>query len=375
MKSDRQYTPKETSLMMRALALARRGGGFVAPNPMVGAVITNGGKLVGWGWHRRAGDVHAEIEALERAGSKARGGDLYVTLAPCNHFGRTPPCTEAILKAGISRVVAAIDDPNPQVKGGGLKYLHSQGIKTEVGLLGNQAAELNAGWIHWVRTKRPLVVLKLAISLDGKIAPANGQTQWLSGEVARAQVQRLRRTTQAILVGKNTVLKDNPRLTNRTGSGYRPLRVVVDSELEVAPSSHIYQAIDGLTKPEALVVTTSRASFERRQVLELAGVEVSVLEKNDGQVDLEALLVMLGEKGIQTVLCEGGAELGTNLLRQRLCDRVLLYQCPMLIGKSGKSFFDFAVGDSLQDAIGLELIWNRKVGRDGVSYYRVGGRR
>ncbi|MDP3181951.1 MAG: bifunctional diaminohydroxyphosphoribosylaminopyrimidine deaminase/5-amino-6-(5-phosphoribosylamino)uracil reductase RibD, partial [Desulfobaccales bacterium] len=205
----------EAAYMKLALKLAARGAGWVSPNPMVGAVVVREGQLVGRGYHRRLGEAHAEVEALRKAGAEARGADLYVTLEPCNHHGRTPPCTQAILKAGVHRVIIASPDPNPQVTGGGAAYLAAHGVEVEVGLLEAQARRLNEAWYKWTTTGLPFVIAKAACSLDGKIATAGGESQWLTGEAARAFGHRLRHQVDAILVGVGTVLADDPQLTTR----------------------------------------------------------------------------------------------------------------------------------------------------------------
>ena len=217
--------------MKLALRLAAKGAGWVSPNPMVGAVLVKDGRIVGRGFHRRVGAAHAEVEALRQAGAAAQGADLYVTLEPCNHQGRTPPCTQAILAAGVARVLIASRDPNPQVTGGGAAYLESKGVKVEAGLLAAEARRLNAAWFHWTDTGRPWVIAKAACSLDGKIATAGGESQWITGAAARAYGHRLRHRVDAILVGIDTVLADDPQLTTRLprGRGRDPIRLVLDS--------------------------------------------------------------------------------------------------------------------------------------------------
>ena len=225
----------DATYMKLALSLAARGAGWVSPNPMVGAVVVRGGKVVGRGYHRRAGLPHAEVEALRSAGETARGADLYVTLEPCNHQGKTPPCTQAILSAGVRRVIIATPDPNPQVTGGGAEFLAARGVEVNVGLLGAEARRLNEAWFHYVNTGRPWVMAKAACSLDGKIATVGGESQWLTGEAARALGHRLRHRVDAMVVGIGTVLADDPQLTTRRprGQGKDPIRVVLDSRLRL----------------------------------------------------------------------------------------------------------------------------------------------
>jgi len=362
----------DSRFMMMALALARRGSGMTRPNPMVGAVVVRDGAVVGRGWHVRAGAKHAEVVALDEAGELAKGATLYVTLEPCNHFGKTPPCTERVIAAGLKRVVIALRDPNPKVKGGGVEKLRQSGIEVELGVMSGPGEELNLGWLHWVETGHPLVLLKLAVSLDGKIASATNESKWITSATARAQVHRLRRHADAILVGSQTVLSDNSRLTNRTGRGSQPLRVMLDSQLRVPTSLNIYSPL-GLNQdgpsPILLVATTAKASFQSRKEAELAGAEVLVLEGKDQRVDLEALLRNLGERGIQTVLCEGGGELATALLTNNLVHRFLLYQSPILLGAEGKTFYTRKDIQSITEAQRLKLITFKRVGRDTLSIF------
>jgi len=312
----------DQSCMRRALALARKGSGLTFPNPLVGAVVAKNGQVVSSGWHRAAGQAHAEAEALELAGAEAEDATLFVTLEPCSHFGKTPPCTKAIIDSGIKKVVYAMSDPNPEVKGFGGDVLKQAGLEVEHGLLDDQAQELNKNWTHWVKTKRPLVALKMAVSMDGKIAPERGTSDWISSEISRAQVQRLRRHYDAVLVGAKTVEVDNPRLTNRTGKGAQPLKVIVDSGLALNKEAHVFKDSDN----SSLMITSEKSSLESRKDFERAGVEVQVFDNGKGRVDLEAAIVSLGERGIQGVLCEGGASVATSLLEAGLVDRLILYQ-------------------------------------------------
>lgn len=364
----------DRAMMDRALALARRGSGLAAPNPLVGAVVARGEEIVGFGWHRRAGGAHAEVEALQMAGERARGAALYVTLEPCNHFGKTPPCTEAVVASGVSRVVAAMRDPNPQVKGGGVAVLRARGVAVEIGLRGEAAIELNRGWIHWTLTGRPFVLLKLAASIDGKIASSSGESKWISSPAARAHVQRLRRHVHAVLVGSGTVMRDNPRLTNRTGKGPQPLRVVVDSTLRTNINSHVYRPLalgERGRSPICMIATGAAADYQRRRDLELAGVDVVSLEGADGRVDLEALIQHLGSLGIQSLMCEGGARLASSLLDLKLVNRFMLYQGPLLLGSGGKGWFEGADISSVVDAERLTLMRSRQVGPDNLLVLRV----
>ena len=360
----------DVSHMRRALALARRGSGLACPNPVVGAVVVRNGAVVGRGWHREASGAHAEVEALDMSGALAQGATLYVTLEPCNHYGKTPPCVERIVAAGVARVVLAMRDPNPHVKGGGIERLRAAGIEVVEGILSKEAQALNRPWLSWIQNRRPLVVVKLAVSLDGRIAHADGRSKWLSSTVSRAQVHRLRRETGAIMVGVSTVMADNPRLTNRTGYGAQPLRVIVDSQLRVPPSAEVFRPL-GLREqgpnPIAIVATTSRSDYQQRRDLEMAGAEVVVFDGPEGRVDLSALFSFLGARGIQSVLCEGGAKLATELLCKGLCHQLMLYSSPLLIGKAGEPFY--AADQAIARQLALRL--TRRVGPDVLSVYDI----
>ncbi len=362
----------DLSCMKRALALARRGSGCTHPNPMVGAVVVKNGQIVSSGWHHKSGGDHAEVDALKKAGSEAKGSTLFVTLEPCSHYGKTPPCTKAIIDSGVKRLVYAMPDPNPDVKGHGSEELAQAGVTVEKGLLEEASEELNLSWSHWVKTKRPLVVLKMAVSMDCKIAPARGASAWISSEISRAQVQRMRRQYDAVLVGANTVEVDNPSLTNRTGQGAQPLRVIVDSDLHLYKGANVFKPLDIEQfgpSPVSLLVTSEAASFERRKEFELSGVDVQVFDDGKGRVDLNATIRMLGEKGIQGVLCEGGAKLATSLLEQGLVDRLILYQGSMIYGSRGVDLFTDteSAGISLQK--GFKLVDARKIGPDARLVY------
>ena len=315
--------------MKRTLALARRGAGTCRPNPRVGALVVQDNTCRGQGWHKKAGQEHAEVLALKEAGTFSRDSTLYVSLEPCNHYGKTNPCVAAIIEAGISRVVVAMKDPNSSVTGGGIAELRKAGISVELGVLEDEAKQLNLGWIHWIKTGRPLVLLKLAISLDGK-AGKNSEQVWISSAVSQSQVQRLRRYADAVVVGAGTVLTDNPRLSNRTGRGEQPLRIVLDSQARTDPKSLVYQQKDG----KAMLVTCPGVSEERLNLFQEAAPNVECLEihRTASGVDLEELLRRLGERGVQTLLCEGGPRLASSLLSQGLCDHLILYQGACILG-------------------------------------------
>jgi diaminohydroxyphosphoribosylaminopyrimidine deaminase / 5-amino-6-(5-phosphoribosylamino)uracil reductase len=317
--------------MKLALSLAARGAGWVSPNPMVGAVVVKEGAVVGRGYHRRAGAPHAEVEALGSAGEAARGADLYVTLEPCNHQGRTPPCTQAILAAGVRRVIIAARDPNPQVTGGGAEFLASRGVEVDMGLLAAEARRLNEAWFHYIKTGRPWVVVKAACSLDGKIATVGGESQWLTGEAARALGHRLRHRVDAIMVGIGTVLADDPQLTTRRprGRAKDPMRIVLDSRLRLPLTSRLLH-LD--SQAPTWVATTSQAPPDTIRALEAQGAQVLVLPAEAGRVSLGALLAELGARQVQSLLVEGGAETLGTCFDKRLVNQFYFFYAPKILG-------------------------------------------
>lgn len=319
-------------LMDQALRLAARGLGRTRPNPVVGCVIVApGGRVVGRGFHRRAGEPHAEVEALREAGELARGATVYVTLEPCSHHGRTPPCAEALVAAGVARVVAAMVDPNPRVAGNGLMRLMEAGIQVVSGVREPEARALNAPFISWIGRGRPLLTLKGAASLDGKIATRGGESQWITGLEARRRGHRLRDTHDAILTGVGTVVADNPRLTCRHPGGRDPVRVVVDSTLRLPDGAAVFTSSAGAP---LWIATTRRSPEARRQALAAReGVEILLCrQERGGRVDLGHLLELLGKREITSVLAEGGGTLGSALLEGGLVDRLALFLAPLLIG-------------------------------------------
>jgi diaminohydroxyphosphoribosylaminopyrimidine deaminase/5-amino-6-(5-phosphoribosylamino)uracil reductase len=319
----------DARFMARAVALARRGLGRTSPNPPVGAVVVRGGRIVGEGWHRRAGGPHAEVVALRQAGTAARGATLYVTLEPCSHHGRTPPCADAVIAAGVARVVAAVGDPNPRVRGRGLRKLRAARIRTETGVLADEAGEVSAWWRHFVVQRRPYVLLKLAATLDGRIATARGESRWVSGAPARRFVHALRDRVDAVMVGAGTVLADDPALTCRVRGGRDPLRVVVDGRLRIGPRARVVRQ---RSVAATLVATTEAASARRRRALVAAGAEVLLFPGRGGRMRIGALLAVLGARGVVSVLVEGGGDLAAAMLRERVVDRLLLVSAPRLLG-------------------------------------------
>lgn len=350
------FSAADRTHMARALQLAARGLFTTSPNPRVGCVIVRDGRIVGEGWHERAGKPHAEIHALEQAGAAARGATVYVTLEPCSHHGRTPPCAEALVNAGVARVVAAMRDPNPLVAGGGIDMLTLAGIRAEVGLMEAEAHALNPGFISRMTRQRPWLRLKTASTLDGKTALANGASQWITSEAARADVQKLRARACAILTGSGTVLADNPRMNVRDFDiGRQPLRVVVDSALRMPAGAAILPAL----------VACHRAEPTARAALEAAGAEIVELPGTGGRVDLAALLALLARRGVNEVHVEAGAALNGALLTAGLVDEWLAYVAPMAVGDDARGLFSHAAAlTSLDAAARFRISDVRQVGGD-----------
>ena len=327
------FTTREKQFMRSAIRLAEKGLGYTSPNPAVGAVIVKGGKIVGRGFHRKAGTPHAEINAIRDAGDQCRGAEIFVTLEPCNHTGRTPPCTRAIIDAGITRVVTGVSDPNPSVKGGGTEFLRSRGIAVETGLLARECRLLLAPFAKSVRKGLPWVRAKTACSLDGRIATRTGHSQWITNEKARRHGQGLRRISDAILVGRGTVEADNPSLTYRPGKKTadpkRLLRVILDSRLKSPASSICFQPTD----EAPTLVATAAPDNEKRQILEGKGVKLVELPPDaSGRPDTGALLKYLGSRGIQSILVEGGAEVLGSFYDMNLVDEAFFFFAPLVIG-------------------------------------------
>lgn len=317
--------------MEQALALARRGEGRVSPNPAVGAVLVRDGEIVGRGFHTYAQVKHAEILALEDAGEKARGATLYITLEPCSHQGRTAPCADALVKAGIARVIAAMEDPNPRVAGRGFRRLHDAGIMVEVASeYEEEAAQLNEAFLHSMRTGRPLVTLKAALTLDGKISAPEDNTGWITSERARAHVQQIRHNSDAILTGIGTVLSDDCLLTDRTDQERsRPLlRIVADSTLRLPLDSRIARSASG----DLAIVTTSASSENRRRALEYRGVRVLLFDGPGGRTDLHQLIAWLASEQYRSLMIESGSKLNWAALESGVVDKVMFYYAPKILG-------------------------------------------
>lgn len=362
----------DAAWMRVALRLARKGLGRTSPNPPVGAVVIKAGRVVGEGFHRRAGSAHAEVEALRDAGARARGATLYVTLEPCNHTGSTPPCTDAILAAGVERVVVGCADPNPAVVGGGMALLRRRGVLVAEGVEAERCGELLRPFTKRVTTGLPLVTLKLASSLDGRIATRTGDSRWITGERARRMVHRWRDEMDAVMVGAGTVIADDPQLTCRLRRGRDPLRVIVDGRLRIPVDARV------LTNDLAsgtLVATARPAGGKVRQMLR-NGVQIeSFTPRRDGTLRLRSLLRRLAGRGVSSVLLEGGAELAASALREGVVDRVACFIAPTLIGADGRGMVGSLGVERLGSAIDLRRARVTRIGADFLIEGDVGGPR
>lgn len=354
------FTAADYEFMSRALRLARRGLYTAHPNPRVGCVLINGGKVVGEGWHRKTGEAHAEIVALNAAGNAARGATAYVTLEPCSHKGKTPPCTDALIAAGVGHVVAAMVDPNDKVAGSGHSALENAGISVRSGLLQEEAETLNEGFLSRMQRGRPFVRLKMASSLDGSTAMADGESQWITGEAARNDVQRLRASSAAVMVGSGTVLADDPSLTVRDdkvdNDGMQPLRVVLDSRLKMPATARML----GLPGRTAVFCADDSA----KGALESAGAAVHVVAGEDGGLDLVAVMIRLADLEINDVLVEAGPTLAGSMLQSKLIDELVIYQAPHIMGSETRSMFATPEWQSIDQRLQLTIVDVRKIGAD-----------
>jgi diaminohydroxyphosphoribosylaminopyrimidine deaminase/5-amino-6-(5-phosphoribosylamino)uracil reductase len=347
--------------MRRALRLAERGRGRTAPNPPVGALIVAGGEIVGEGWHQGAGRSHAEVDALAAAGEQARGATIYLTLEPCTHQGRTPPCAPRLIESGIARAVIATTDPNPNEGGAGIRALTEAGIEVRTGVLEEEARTLIQGFTKWITTKTPFVTVKIASTLDGRVAAADGSSKWVTGLASRRDAHRMRAWSNAVVAGVGTVLADDPMLTCRLRgyTGQQPLRVVVDSAARTPLHAHVLD-----NAAPTLVVATAKASEESVQAIRGHGPEVVQLPARDGRVNLDALLHELGGRGITDVLVEGGPTLIGDLVERRLVDKYVFYIAPKLLGQVGLSAIAGLVAPNIADARELTITSVRRTGAD-----------
>ena len=346
--------------MARALRLARRGMAGTTPNPRVGCVLVKDGAIIGEGWHEFAGGPHAEVNALSRAVTAAAGCDCYVTLEPCSHSGKTPPCTEALIGAAVSRVIAAMPDPNPRVSGRGFARLQEAGIRVESGLLETDSRALNPGFIKRMTRQLPYVRCKLAMSLDGRTALDNGESKWITGTPAREDVQRLRSQSCAVMTGSGTVLADDPRLDLRgAGSnGRQPLRVVLDRRLRFPETARM------LRQSGRTLVFTLNPDPGCKETLTAAGAQVIVMQTEAENFSGEVLRWLAREEQVNEILLEAGAVLSGGMLRSDLIDELIVYQAPLLLGNAARGLFDLPPLKNMKDKIGLELLDLRQLGRD-----------
>ena len=354
-KTDEQY-------MRQALDLARNGRGRTSPNPVVGAVIVKDEVIVGRGWHQKAGTAHAEIHALAEAGSAAKNATIYVTLEPCCHQGRTGPCTEAILAAGIERVVVAMVDPNPLVAGCGISQLRERGLTVDTGVLSDEAAQLNAPFIKWISCSMPFVTMKSGISLDGKIATQTGESRWITGAESRLEVHRMRNMSDAIITGIGTVLADDPELTTRLPEGGKsPVRVVLDRMARTPVGAKILN----IQAAPTIIAVSAASPQERRDALAAAGAEVLIVPETEGKLDLAFLLRSLGQRCLTNVMVEAGGSLNSSFLFGNYVDKVVLFIAPKIIGGSGAPGPYGGTGcGALSEAVELEDMIVRHLGED-----------
>ena len=345
--------------MAQALCLAERGRYGAHPNPVVGCVLVRDGTTIGEGWHVRAGEAHAEVNALQAAGELASGATAYVTLEPCAHTGKTPPCADALIDAGVERVVIAMGDPFPDVAGRGIERLRSAGIRVDTGLMSNAAAALNAGFLSRVTRQRPFVRLKLATSLDGAIAMSSGESQWITGPAARADVQRLRARSGAILTGIGTVLADDPSLTVRDeslGQTGQPLRVVLDTRLRMPATASM------LSLPGSTLVCSSETQAETN--LRAAGAEIATFTASDGRVPISGVLTELALREVNEVLVEAGPVLAGQMLQEGFVDELVIYQAPHIMGSETQPLAVTPKWTALADRRNMTIADTRRVGAD-----------
>jgi len=350
MTSDEEY-------MQEALELAKKGLGSTSPNPAVGCLIVKNKQIVGRGFHEKAGEPHAEVNALEDAGEDAIGAVMYVTLEPCCHKGRTGPCTDAIINSGVARVVVATQDPNKKVCGRGLAELHRAGVRVQTGILEKESTMMNEAYEKFVTSKEPFVIVKAALSADGKLSANDGSSKWITGEEARKAVHELRGQVDAVMVGIETVLKDNPHLTCRV-EGKNPKRVIVDSKLRSPYDSNVLD-----NSAETIIATTINAPVNRIEAMKTRGLRVIVIDGKGEKVDLRRLLKELASEDISSIMIEGGGELIGSALDAKLVDKVMLFIAPKLLGGTGTTITGQGI-DNIKNSIYLEKTEMKKVGED-----------
>ena len=353
---------KNIKYMQLALKEAKKGYGSVSPNPLVGAVIVKDGKIIGKGAHLKYGENHAEVNAFENCSESPKGATMYVTLEPCNHFGKTPPCTERIITEGIKKVYIGVVDQNELVKGTGIRKLKEAGIEVEIGLLEDKIKILNESFFHYMKYKKPFILLKSAISLDGAISTETGDSKWISSEKSRKRAHKLRTIYDAIMVGKNTAIEDNPKLNSRIKNGRNPFRIILDRKLEIPLFSNIYN--DEFISKTIIFTSLLSCNKDNLKVLNDRGIKIIDTPINDRFLDLQFVTKKLGEMKITSLLVEGGAILSTNLLKLKLVNRINLFIAPKIVGSS-TSFVTNELGISKIDkAIELKDISYEKIEND-----------
>lgn len=356
------FTEKDYFYMQRALTLAEKAKGFTSPNPMVGAVIVKDDRIIGEGYHHKCGQAHAEVDAFNNATEPVEGATMYVTLEPCSHTGKTPPCADRIVKEKIARVVVGATDPNPLVSGRGIKKMQDAGIEVSYGLLADESIQLNEVFMKYIVDKKPFVVYKSATTLDGKIATAKGESQWISCEKSREEVHMLRHYYSGIMVGINTVIVDNPMLNCRVEGCTSPVRIVVDSSLKIPVESNIIQTAD---KYRTIIATTQSDDCIKASMLTQMGAEVITVKENNSRVDLNDLMAKLGEMGIDSVLIEGGGTLAFSAFKQNIVDKVIYYIAPKIFGgASAKTSVEGNGFDTIAESVKLKNITTKMVDND-----------
>ncbi len=367
------FTAYDHEFMSRAIRLAKKGLNTTHPNPRVGCVITQDNMIVGEGWHKKAGEAHAEVHALLKAGGQAKGATVYVTLEPCCHTGKTPPCTDSLIKAGVARVVAAMQDPHDKVAGQGFEKLKQAGIEVQTGLLEEQARLLNPGFIKRMQQGLPFVRVKMAMSIDGRTAMASGESKWITGEAARHDVQQWRARSSAMLTGMGTILHDDPSLTARLGNpvlehagihadmqagNSQPLRVILDSELKLSPTAKVIQQAGDV------LVFSNSTDEQKITLLEQVDVKVMYVEKNANGLDLQATLKYLAALQINEVMVEAGANLAGSFISSGLVDELIIYMAPVLMGNNARGLFNLPLIRQMSDKIQLNIKEIRQFGED-----------
>jgi diaminohydroxyphosphoribosylaminopyrimidine deaminase/5-amino-6-(5-phosphoribosylamino)uracil reductase len=339
-----------------ALQLAEKGKGQVSPNPLVGCIIVKRGKIVGRGYHKKCGQEHAEINAIKSAGKKANNATMYINLEPCSHWGKTPPCTEKIVDAGVREVIVGMEDPNAIVDG--YKELKFRGLKTKIGILKEESKKLNEIYSKYIKTKKPFVIIKLAMSLDGKIATSSGDSKYITGKEARKVVHNIRNEVDAVMVGINTVMRDNPLLDSRLVKGKNPIKIIVDSTLKIPEKSKVLK-----DPSKVIIATTKKAPKKKIDKLHQKGVTVLVLKPKQGLVDLKELMKELGKSEITSVMIEGGAELSGSAIKEGVADKLLIFTAPKIIGNGLGAIKNLGI-NKVNKAIKLKNISTRNCGKD-----------